>query len=127
MTNAPALAVSAGPLARVHRAVALDHDALRRIRLMAVLGLIALNVCDLVITRALLGMGGVEANPLMALFVGNHWGIAIKVGIPVALAVRHLRVPLDRKLVLGLCWMCVLYMGVVLWNSHLFDSPALLG
>jgi hypothetical protein len=127
MTNATATAVPLGPLARVHRAVALDDDALRRVRLMAVLGLIALNVCDLILTRRLLGMGGVEANPLMAVFIASGWGIAIKVGLPIALAVRHLRAPLERRIVLGLCWVCVLYLSVVVWNTHLFDSPHLLG
>ena len=127
MTNATATAAPLGPFARVHRAVALDDDSLRRVRLMAVLGLIALNVCDLVLTRQLLDMGGVEANPLMALFISGGWGIAIKVGIPIALAVRHLRAPLERRLVLALCWVCVLYLSVVAWNLHMFDSPHLLG
>lgn len=127
MTNTPALAVPAGPLARIHRAVALDEEALRRLRVMAVVGLIVLNIADLVLTRHLLDQGGVEANPLMALFISGGWGIAIKVGLPIALAVRHLRAPLERKVVLGLCWMCVLYQSVVLWNAHLFDKVHLLG
>jgi hypothetical protein len=127
MTNSPAPAVPAGPLARVHRAVVLDQEALQRLRVTAVVGLILLNVCDLVLTRRLLGMGGVEANPLMALFIGSGWGVAIKIGLPVALAYRHLRAPLERKIVLGLCWMCVLYLGVVLWNAHMFDTALGLG
>ena len=127
MTNSPALAVPAGPFARIHRAVALDEGALRRLRIIAVVGLIVLNIADLVLTRHLLDMGGVEANPLMALFIAGGWGVAIKVGVPILLAVRHLRAPLERRLVLGLCWMCVVYQGVVLWNAHLFDKVQPLG
>src|ERR1044071_5566888 len=74
MTNPPALAVRVGPLARVHRSVVLDQDSLRRVRVMAVVGLIALNIADLVLTRHLLDRGGVEANPLMALFIAGGWG-----------------------------------------------------
>lgn len=127
MTNATAIAVPSGPLARLHSAVALDRDSLSRLRIMAVVGLVALNICDLVLTRRLLAMGGMEANPLMALFIAGGWGVAIKVSLPVLLGVRHMRAPLERKVVLGLCWMCVLYSGVVLWNSHLLSDPRLLG
>ena len=127
MTNATALALPTGPLARIHAAVATDEAGWARIRRMAVVGLVALNILDLLLTRRLLSMGGVEANPLMALFIAGHWGVAIKLALPVALGVRHLRAPLERKVVLGLTWMCVLYCGVVLWNSHLLSSPQLLG
>jgi hypothetical protein len=115
------------PLARLHAAVDLDDEALERLRRLAVVGLFVLNVADLLLTRRLLGMGGVEANPLMALVIHGHWGIVIKVALPVLVGVRHLRAPLKRSLVLGLCWMCVLYLGVVLWNSSLLADPALLG
>lgn len=113
-------------LQRIDRSVALDDDGLRRVRVMAVIGLIALNVADLFLTRRLLGMGGVEANPLMAMVIHGPWGVVIKIGLPVLLAFRHLRAPLERKIVLGLSWMCVMYLGVVLWNLHLFDNASLL-
>jgi hypothetical protein len=127
MTRTATLTATPGPLTRIHQAVVLDEDAQRRIRLIAVLGLIALNICDLVLTRRLLSMGGVEANPLMAPLVHTGWGVALKLGLPVVLAVRHLRAPVNRTISLGLCWMCVLYFGVVLWNSHLLDNAHLLG
>ena len=125
MSTTTALA-SPTALQRIHRNVALDEDGLRRVRTMAVIGLIALNIADLYLTRQLLGMGGVEANPLMALVIHGTWGIVIKVGLPVLLAFRHLRAPIERKIVLGLSWMCVMYLGVVLWNLHLFDNASLL-
>lgn len=127
MTNATAIAAPPGPLARFDEAVSSDASSLSRMRVMAVVGLVALNVLDLLLTRRLLSMGGVEANPLMALFIAGGWGVAIKLSLPILLGVRHLRAPLERRVVLGLCWMCVLYSGVVLWNSHLLNSPHLLG
>ena len=126
MTDATALAVPS-PLARLHAAVHLDDAALERTRRIAIVGLVILNVADLVLTRRLLGMGGVEMNPLMALVIHGYWGIAIKVALPVLVGIRHLRAPLKRSLVLGLCWMCVLYLGVVLWNASLLANPQLLG
>lgn len=123
----PTATLPTGPFARIHRAVVLDDAGLHRIRRIAVLGLIALNLCDLVITRRLLAMGGMEANPLMAPLIHSGWGVAVKIGIPIALAVRHLRAPINRTLALGLCWMCVLYFGVLLWNLHMFDNAHLLG
>jgi hypothetical protein len=122
MTDAPALALPTGPLARLDRAVTLDETALRRLRRTAVVGVVLLNLLDLAITRRLLGMGAVEGNPLMAPMIHGGWAVALKVGIPVAMAVRHLVVPLERRLVLAMSWMCVLYLGVVLWNLHMFDT-----
>jgi len=95
--------------------------------MIAVVGLVVLNIADLLLTRRLLGMGGMEANPVMAPFIHGSWGIAIKVALPILLGFRHLRIPVQRRMVLGLCWMCVLYLGVVLWNSHLLADPRLLG
>lgn len=119
MTNTTTVAVRPGPLARFDQAVSVDRDSLQRLRVMAVVGLVALNALDLVLTRKLLAIGGVEANPLMALFIAGGWGIAIKLALPVLIGARHLRAPLQRRIVLGLVWMNIVYCGVVLWNSHL--------
>jgi hypothetical protein len=108
-----------GLLARFDQSMELDHEALRRLRVIAVVGLVALNGADLVLTRRLLTVGGIEANPLMALFIAGGWGIAIKLALPVLIGARNLRAPLRRSVVLALCWMCVAYSGVVLWNTHL--------
>jgi hypothetical protein len=122
MTNATAVAVRPGPLARFHASMDLSATDLHRLRRIAVVGIVALNITDLLITRHLLGMGAVEANPFMALFIAGGWGIVIKLFVPVAIGVRHLRAPLRRGLVLGLCWMCVIYSGVVLWNGHVLET-----
>jgi hypothetical protein len=114
--------------ARFHAAVVLDdHDDLASLRRLAVVGLVLLNVFDIFLTRRLLALGATEANPIMAPFVTGGWGVLIKTALPVAFGIRHLRAPLRRPLVLGLCWVCVLYMGVVLWNAHLLGQAHLLG
>ena len=122
MSHVDTIALRPGPFARFHQSMHLDREALLRLRVIAVAGLVLLNITDLVITRHLLTMGAVEANPLMALFVAGGWGIAIKLGIPVAIGIRNLRAPLRRGVVLALCWMCVVYSGVVLWNGHVLDT-----
>jgi hypothetical protein len=121
MTDTTAIALPAGPLARFDRAVTVDHSRLRSLRRTAVVGIIVLNLLDLAVTRRLLGLGAVEGNPLMAPMIHGPWAVALKVGIPIALGIRHLVAPLERHLVLAMCWMCVLYSGVVLWNVHMFD------
>jgi hypothetical protein len=96
----------------------LGEAELYRLRWVAIVGLVVLNIMDLVLTRRLLSGGATEANPLMALVIAGNWGIAIKIGVPLLAGARHLRVPLARKPVLALCWMNVLYLGVVAWNFH---------
>ena len=94
----------------------MGSDELTRLRFLAVVGLVALNALDLMLTRHLLAQGATEANPLMALVIGGGWGIAIKLGVPILAGFRHLTAPLLRKAVLALCWVNVLYLGVVAWN-----------
>lgn len=116
MTTALALA------SKFDRRVTVTHDDLEDLRFKAIVGLVLLNALDLILTRQLLGMGGTEMNPAMALVISGPWGIAIKLGLPILVGYRHLRAPLKRSLVFGLCWMCVLYFGVVLWNAHLLPG-----
>ena len=97
----------------------LGREELDRLRFLAVVGLVALNALDLILTRELLARGASEANPLMALVIGGGWGIAIKLGIPILAGWRHMTAPLLRKAVLALCWVNVLYFGVVAWNFRL--------
>ncbi len=127
MPNTTTVALPVTPFDRFRAALTLhDHD-LDRLRFIAVVGLVALNAADLLLTRQLLELGGIEANPIMAPFIHGGWGVFVKLALPIAIGYRHLRVPVRRGLVLGLCWMCVLYLGVVLWNSHLLSDPRLLG
>ena len=101
------------------RTTTLGSDELHRLRFLAVVGLVALNALDLILTRQLLERGASEANPLMALVIGGGWGIAIKLGVPILAGWRHLAAPLLRKAVLALCWVNVLYFAVVAWNFQL--------
>jgi len=105
--------------AETSRAGTLGREELIRLRYVALAGLVVLNVLDLLLTRELLGRGGVESNPLMVLFIGGAWGIAIKLGVPVLVGFRHLRREPERKPVLALCWVNVLYLSVVAWNFQL--------
>jgi len=126
-TTTSTLEAPPGLFARFDAAMTLDDDALARLRWMAVVGLVVLNLADLVVTRRALALGGVEANPLMAPIIHGTWGVAVKAGLPVVIGYRHLRAPLRRPLVLGLTWMCVVYSAVVCWNLHLLTNPHLLG
>jgi hypothetical protein len=101
------------------RGGSLGDEELIRLRFLAVVGLVALNALDLMLTRELLARGASEANPLMALVIGGTWGIAIKLGVPILAGLRHVTAPLKRKHVLALCWVNVLYLGVVAWNYQL--------
>ena len=101
------------------QAHSLGTDELSRLRFLAVVGLVVLNALDLMLTRYLLDLGATEANPLMALVIGGGWGIAIKLGVPILAGWRHLTAPLLRKAVLALCWVNVLYLGVVAWNFRI--------
>lgn len=117
------MTTAAVALNRIHRSVAIDDADLDRLRFVAVVGLVALNGMDLLLTRILLHHhGGAEANPLMALVILSNWGIVVKLGIPALVGARHLTAPIRRPMVLGLCWVCVLYFGVVLWNAHLLPQ-----
>lgn len=104
---------------RQGRTGTLGSEELTRLRFLAVVGMVALNAVDLFLTRELLARGASEANPLMALVIGGGWGIAIKLGIPMLAGLRHMTAPLLRKAVFALCWVNVLYLGVVAWNFRI--------
>jgi len=94
-------------------------EELTSLRFLAVVGLVVLNAVDLMLTRELLARGGVEANPVMILVIGGIWGVVIKIGVPFLAGLRHLTAPVSRKPIFALCWVNVLYLGVVAWNFHL--------
>lgn len=127
MSHTTALTPDPGIFARIHAAVTLDEHDLASLRRLAVVALVVLNLFDILLTRQLLDLGAAEANPIMAPFVHGTWGLVVKTALPILFGIRHLRAPLRRPLVLGLCWICVLYMGVVMWNAHLLEHPQLLG
>jgi hypothetical protein len=97
---------------------AAQADDLIQLRFVAAVGLVVLNVVDLLLTRELLAQGAVEANPLMAMVIGGFWGVAIKLGVPILAGLRSITSPLHRKAVFAFCWVNVLYLGVVAWNFH---------
>ena len=99
-----------------------DDEAMDRFRFLAVVGLVLLNGADLFLTRTMLERGAIEANPLMAAIIAGPVGVLVKLGVPIVVGWRHLVGPLRRPLVIGLGFVCVLYLGVVTWNYHLYMS-----
>lgn len=95
---------------------------LERLRFIAAAGLIVLNIFDLAVTRIALAAGAAEANPLMAPIVTSGWGLVVKVGLPFGVALLHLSRPPERRHVFALCWVSVLYMYVVAWNTHVLTA-----
>ncbi len=126
-TATQTLPVPPGPLARFDAAATIEDGDLDQLRTIAVVGIVILNLLDLLITRHVLALGlGQEANPLMAPLVESSWGVLVKAALPILIGLRHLRAPIRRPLVLALCWVCVVYLGVVTWNYHLVTQAGLL-
>lgn len=95
-----------------------SEEEMRRFVVIAALGLIVLNACDLLLTRHLLALGATEGNPLMAGIIAGPFGYVVKILIPSLLALRYMTAPLFRRVTLGLGIVVVLYCGVVTWNLH---------
>lgn len=110
-----------GRTRNIHVGIVGDEEA-RRFVVLAAIGLIILNACDLLLTRHLLSLGATEANPLLAPFIAGPWGYVVKIVIPSLLAIRYMTAPLFRRVTLGLGIVFVLYCGVVLWNLHVLNS-----
>jgi hypothetical protein len=92
------------------------EEELRRFAVIAALGIVVLNACDLLLTRHLLSAGATEGNPIVSPVIQGGWGVALKIGIPSLLALRYMTAPVFRRVTLGLGIVCVIYCGVVLWN-----------
>jgi len=73
------------------------------------------NVADLVLTRTALSLGAVEANPIMALFIGGSlWSvILLKVVVPVLISFLLIR----RRKVASLSIVAFAFMAICAWNA----------
>lgn len=105
----------------------IDPAALRRAvvedvpvhRLWMAGGLVALNILDVVLTRAILDNGGVEANPLMqSLMMGLAAPLALKAVVAGVAGLLLLCCPRQAKLgERAAVTVLVTYSLVVVWNS----------
>lgn len=90
-------------------------------RCYVALSLIVLNVCDVLLTKAVLHRGGVEANPLMQELMA---GLAAPIGVKVAAAglagLLLLLCPAESRLAdRAAVAVAGLYFAVVVWNTAL--------
>lgn len=93
-----------------------------RERLQLAAALIALNVADVITTRAVLDRGGIEANPLM---VGLMQGFAAPLLVKtVVAAIAGLLLlccpPASRRAERATAAVIGLYMAIVVWNMGVF-------
>ena len=74
------------------------------------------NAADLLLTLKALSMGAVEANPIMALFIGGPlWSLLlIKVAIPALIAFLLIR----RRKMASLTIVTVAFLSIAGWNAY---------
>ena len=103
----------------------LGETPVRRLYLAA--AVLVLNLCDVLLTRAVLDRGGVEGNPLMA---GLMEGLAAPLGVKalgaVVVGILLMVSPVDSKFA-ERAVVCVagLYLGIVIWNASLLGILSL--
>ena len=103
----------------VFSSISLGEVPIRRIYLAS--AILILNVCDVLLTRAVLDRGGVEGNPLMA---GLMEGLAAPLGVKalgaVVVGILLLVSPAESKFAeRAVVTVAGLYLGIVLWNASL--------
>lgn len=96
-------------------------------RLYLAAAILVLNLCDVLLTRAVLDRGGVEGNPLMA---GLMEGLAAPLGVKAigaaVVGILLMISPVDSKFA-ERAVVCVagLYLGIVLWNTAMLGILSL--
>lgn len=85
------------------------------------LSLVLLNVCDVLLTKAVLHRGGVEANPLMQeLMAGLAAPIGVKAAAAALAGLLLLMCPAESRLAdRAAVGVAGLYFAVVVWNTAL--------
>lgn len=96
----------------------------RRLQLAA--AILVLNLVDVVTTKAVLGRGGVEANPIMAdLMTGTAAPLALKALVAGVAGALLLCCPPESKLAeRSAATVAGLYLAIVVWNSALLGLLA---
>lgn len=111
--------------ASVFPSVVLGDIPVRRLYLAA--AILVLNLCDVLLTRAVLDRGGVEGNPLMA---GLMEGLAAPLGVKAigaaVVGILLMISPVDSKFA-ERAVVCVagLYLGIVMWNTAMLGVLSL--
>lgn len=109
----------------VFPSVVLGDIPVRRLYLAA--AILVLNLCDVLLTRAVLDRGGVEGNPLMA---GLMEGLAAPLGVKAigaaVVGILLMISPVDSKFA-ERAVVCVagLYLGIVMWNTAMLGVLSL--
>ena len=80
-------------------------------------GLVVLNVLDLITTAVVLDRGGTERNPLVKPIVDGIWDVALVKGLVLALVAVLLTRCRDSRIAdLALAGTAGWYLAVVMWN-----------
>ena len=90
-------------------------------RCYVALSLVLLNVCDVLLTKAVLHRGGVEANPIMKeLMAGFAAPIGVKAATAAVAGLLLLMCPAESRLAdRAAVGVAGLYFAVVVWNTAL--------
>lgn len=91
------------------------------LRLQMGLALVVLNLADVLLTKVLLGVGAIEANPIMAPIIGGTAApIGTKTLIPAFAAALLVMCPVESKLAdRAVATVLGVYVAIVLWNAAL--------
>jgi hypothetical protein len=91
--------------------------------------LLVLNLCDVVTTKLILGVGGSEANPVMAPIVGHPCAAyALKLSMALAVGFLLLKAPRTSRLAdRAVMATIVAYTAVICWNVGLLITAARAG
>ncbi|CAN5584273.1 hypothetical protein BH10ACT3_BH10ACT3_03970 [soil metagenome] len=90
-------------------------------RLYVALSLVVFNICDVLLTKAVLHNGGVEGNPLMKeLMAGYAAPLGVKAAVAALAGLLLMMCPANSRLAdRAAVTVAGLYFAVVVWNSAL--------
>jgi hypothetical protein len=97
----------------------------RTARIVAVACLVALNALDVLTTHhVIVGLGGVEGNPLSRWLISHDMLLAAKAGVVMAIGLMAVRLPPRRGTSVALWLVVGFYLAVVLHNTAQIAAAA---
>ncbi len=98
-------------------------------RVQIAAALVVLNICDVILTKMVLSLGGMEGNPLMAgLMEGTAAPLGVKALFSAAAGLLLFLCPTESKLAdRAALTVAGLYLGVVMWNASLLGYLLVFG